>query len=110
MATTNSGGSGEVATDLLAALNNPLRRQVLRRMHMYKKPMSPRHLAAEFELPVSNMAYHVRVLANCGAITLVGEEPVRGAVKHFYNLSLKPSWARKIIAVEPDPDVVEVDG
>jgi DNA-binding transcriptional ArsR family regulator len=86
--------------ELLAALGNPLRRQILRRMRD-AKPISPLQLAQEFDLPLSNMAYHVRVLASCGAITLVRVKPVRGAIKHFYRSSLKPPWARQIIDLEP---------
>lgn len=86
--------------DLLTALGNPLRRQILRRMRDIDA-ISPLQLAREFELPVSNMAYHVRVLANCGAITLVRVKPVRGAVKHFYRSSVEPPWAQQIIDLEP---------
>ncbi len=85
--------------DLLAALGNPLRRRILRRMRD-EDAISPLELAREFDLPVSNMAYHVRVLAGCGAITLVRVKPVRGAIKHFYRSSLEPPWARQIIDLE----------
>lgn len=85
---------------LLSALGSPLRRQVLRRMRDVEM-ISPRELAQEFELPLSTMAYHVRVLAGCGAITLVRVKPVRGAIKHYYRSSLEPPWARQIIDLEP---------
>ena len=85
---------------LLAALSHPLRRRILRRMRG-EEMISPRHLAREFELPVSNLAYHVRVLADCGAVTLVRVKPVRGALKHYYRSSVKPAWAQQIIDLEP---------
>jgi len=85
---------------LLSALGSPLRRRVLRRMRDVEM-ISPRELALEFELPLSTMAYHVRVLAGCGAITLVRVKPVRGAIKHYYRSSLEPPWARQIIDLEP---------
>jgi DNA-binding transcriptional ArsR family regulator len=85
---------------LLAALSHPLRRQILRRMREIEM-ISPRQLAIEFDLPLSNMAYHVRVLANCGAVTMVRVKPVRGAIKHFYRSTLKPPWAQQIIDLEP---------
>jgi DNA-binding transcriptional ArsR family regulator len=85
---------------LLAALGHPLRRRILRRMRD-EEAMSPRRLAKEFELPVSNIAYHVRVLADCGALTLVRVKPVRGAIKHYYRSSVKAPWARQIIDLEP---------
>lgn len=85
---------------LLSALGSPLRRRVLRRMRDVEMA-SPRELAQEFEVPLSTMAYHVRVLAGCGAITLVRVRPVRGAIKHYYRSSLEPPWARQIIDLEP---------
>lgn len=85
---------------LLSALGNPLRRQILRRMRDGDS-LSPQQLAAEFGKPVSTTAYHVRVLASCGAVTLVRVKANRGAVKHFYRSSLKPPWARQIIDLEP---------
>lgn len=95
---TRRDGSDE--NDLLAALNNPLRRQILRRMRDVRT-ISPGQLAKEFDRPVSNIAYHVRVLVDCGAITLVDVKPVRGALKHFYRSSVKQPWAQQIIALEP---------
>lgn len=85
---------------LLSALSHPLRRQILRQMREVDS-ISPIDMAAEFKLPVSNVAYHVRVLAECGAITLVDTEPVRGAVKHFYRYSIGTPWANQIIDLEP---------
>lgn len=86
--------------DLLAALGNPLRRQILRRMRDVEM-ISPLELSKELDRPVSNVAYHVRVLADCGAITLVRVKPVRGAIKHFYRSSVEQPWAQQIIALEP---------
>lgn len=85
---------------LLTALNSQLRRQILRRMRD-EDMISPRELAQEFGMPLSTMAYHVRVLADCGAVTLVRVKPVRGAIKHYYRSSLEPPWARQIIDLEP---------
>ncbi|MBK5219229.1 MAG: helix-turn-helix transcriptional regulator [Thermoleophilia bacterium] len=85
---------------LLAALGHPLRRRILRRMRDVKM-ISPRRLAKEFELPLSNTAYHVRVLAECGAVTLVCTKPVRGSIQHYYRSSVKPPWAQQIIDLEP---------
>jgi len=87
-------------TKLLRALSNPLRRQILRRMRD-GDTLSPLQLAEEFDLPVSNVAYHVRVLADSGAVKLVRVKPVRGALKHFYRSCLEPPWARQIIDLEP---------
>lgn len=88
---------------LLVALSHPLRRRILRRMRG-EKMISPRRLAREFELPVSNLAYHVRVLADCGAVTLVRVKPVRGAIKHYYRSSVKPAWAQQLIDLDSSQD------
>ena len=85
---------------LLAALGNPLRRQILRRLRD-GEALSPRQLSVEFGVPISSIAYHVRGLAACGAGTLVGVKAVRGAVQHFYRSTLEPPWARQIIDLEP---------
>jgi DNA-binding transcriptional ArsR family regulator len=92
--------NGSDESKLLAALSNPLRRQILRRMRG-EEMISPLQLAEEFDLPLTNMAYHVRVLANCGAVTIVRMKPVRGAIKHYYRSTLEPPWARQIIDLEP---------
>lgn len=92
--------SHRTQSELLAALGNPLRRRILRRMRD-EEMISPRQLSAEFGLPLTNVAYHVRVLAKCGAVTLVKVKPVRGAVAHFYRSTLDAPWARQIIDLEP---------
>ncbi len=86
--------------DLLRALGNPLRRQILRRMRDADM-VSPLQMSQEFGLPISTVAYHVRVLAQCEAVTLVRVKSVRGAIKHFYRSTLKQPWARQIIDLEP---------
>lgn len=85
---------------LLAALGSPVRRQLLRRMRD-GKAVSPAELAKEFKLPLSTIAYHVKVLAHCGAVTLVRVKPAQGSLRHFYRSSLKPPWAQQIIDLEP---------
>ena len=74
--------------DLLAALRHPLRRQILRRM-VDEEAISPREIASSLDLPLSNISYHVRVLADCAAISLVSTKPVRGSMQHFYRATSK---------------------
>ena len=48
---------------------------------------SPRELAAQLDAPLSTVAYHVRVPAgpvSLELVRLVGQEPRRGSVEHFY--------------------------
>lgn len=81
---------------LLAALRHPLRRRILRLMEE-DEPISPRQISIRLEHPLSNVSYHVRVLAECSAIALVFTEPVRGSVQHFYRASLEAPWARQVL-------------
>jgi DNA-binding transcriptional ArsR family regulator len=82
--------------DLLLALRHPLRRQIL---HMLNgdEPSSPRELADALNQPLSNVSYHVRILADCGAAKLVRTRQVRGSTQHFYRSSVKPEWARAVL-------------
>lgn len=71
--------------DVLMALRHPLRRRILRHLSAPEhSPLSPREVAEELQQPLWNVSYHVRVLRNCEAVTLVRTKPVRGSVQHFY--------------------------
>ena len=65
-----AGGDNTDDNELLIALRHPLRRQILRTM-AEQDPISPRQISDELREPLSNVSYHVRVLADCGAVTLV---------------------------------------
>ncbi|HET9676128.1 MAG TPA: helix-turn-helix domain-containing protein [Solirubrobacterales bacterium] len=84
--------------DLLVALRHPLRRRILREMADGKK-RSPRELAAVLRAPLSNVSYHVRVLAERSAVTLVETQPRSGSVQHFYRSAVKVPWARQILGL-----------
>lgn len=82
--------------DLLGALRHPLRRQILREM-ADGNAISPRELSDRLRQPLSNVSYHVRVLAGAGAITLVKTKPARGSLQHFYRDAVEAPWARQIL-------------
>src|ERR1700760_1488232 len=86
------GGDHTDDNELLIALRHPLRRQILRAMAA-TDPISPRQISDELREPLSNVSYHVRVLADCGAVTLVDTEPVRGSMQHFYSPAIEAPWA-----------------
>lgn len=91
---------------LLSALRHPLRRRILRLMEE-EEPISPRQISIRLEHPLSNVSYHVRVLAECAAIALVFTEPVRGSMQHFYRASIEAPWARQILELDdggPEPE------
>jgi DNA-binding transcriptional ArsR family regulator len=85
--------------DLLAALRHPLRRRILRRM-VGEEAISPRELSEELDAPLSNVSYHMRVLADCAVISLVRTKPVRGSMQHFYRTAIEAPWAREILGLE----------
>jgi DNA-binding transcriptional ArsR family regulator len=87
--------------DLLIALKHPLRRGILRRM-AGRKSVSPRELAISLDQPLSNVSYHVRVLADRAAITLVNTEPRRGSMQHFYCSAVEAPWALQVLGLNED--------
>src|SRR5215813_8543738 len=90
-------------SDLLTALRHPLRRRILRRMDD-EKAISPRELSHVLEEPLSNVSYHVRVLVDCAAVTLVDTQPVRGSMQHFYCIAINAPWARQVLGISESED------
>jgi DNA-binding transcriptional ArsR family regulator len=87
--------------NLLVALRHPLRRQILREMPS-EEAVSPRELSTALDQPLSNVSYHVRVLAECAAVTLVRTKPVRGSMQHFYRATVEEPWARRVLGLDGD--------
>ncbi len=85
--------------DLLVALRHPLRRDILRAMED-EEAISPREIAATLRQPLSNVSYHVRVLAECAAVALVDTKPVRGSMQHFYRASIEAPWALEVLGMD----------
>ena len=75
-------GSGELDEALLRAISHPLRHRLLGMLD--GRTASPNMLARELDLPLGRVSYHIRLLADLGAIELVRTEPRRGALEHFY--------------------------
>jgi DNA-binding transcriptional ArsR family regulator len=75
-------GSGELDEALLRAISHPLRHRLLGMLD--GRTASPNQLARELDLPLGRVSYHIRLLADLGAIELVSTEPRRGALEHFY--------------------------
>ena len=88
-------------SNLLIALRHPLRRRILREM-ADGKPISPRELSLALRQPLSNVSYHVRVLAGRGAVALVETKPVRGSVQHFYRSTVEAPWARQMLGLREE--------
>lgn len=61
---------------------------------------SPRELSIELDHQITNVAYHVRVLAECGALVLLERKPSRGSTEHFYRRAQLPVWALEMIEID----------
>ncbi len=89
--------------DLLVALRHPLRREILREM-ADEEAISPREIASALRQPLSNVSYHIRVLAECAAISLVCTKPARGSMQHFYCVAIEAPWARQVLGLGDKPN------
>jgi DNA-binding transcriptional ArsR family regulator len=87
--------------DLLVALRHPVRREILQAM-AGEKAISPRQIANALDQPLSNVSYHVRVLADCAAVSLVSTKPVRGSMQHFYRTAIEAPWARQVLGLDAE--------
>jgi DNA-binding transcriptional ArsR family regulator len=85
MAETRRVNDEEHANNVLRALNHELRRRIMRLLLVDRvKVVSPTEVSRRLEVPLSNVSYHFRVLAQSRAVDMTQERPVRGSVKHFY--------------------------
>jgi len=88
---------------LVAALNHPTRRQLLKLYLEREAVLSPTELVALTGEKLPAISYHVRVLADKNAIELAEEEPVRGSVAHFYratDLAKRTPWVLESLDLE----------
>lgn len=82
---------------LVKVVAHPLRVQAL--SILAERAASPKEIAAELNVPVGNISYHVRELEGVGMIELVEEKKRRGAIEHFYRAIARPmlndaEWAK----------------
>jgi len=76
---------------LIPHLVHPLKVAIIEAMTWIDEPVSPRDLdlAFEEEFGVSLVSYHVRILADYGALEKFRQQAVRGALQTFYVLAAK---------------------
>ncbi|WCB96220.1 hypothetical protein DSM104299_04976 [Baekduia alba] len=72
---------------------HPVRDQIVDVMRSYGRPISPTQLSRITGGTLGSVAYHVRTLVAAGVVELADEGRVRGAVEHFYMLSLNEQEA-----------------
>jgi len=75
-----------VAYRQLHALSKKARVRIL--ATLAERVASPKELADQLGEGLSQVSYHVGVLRECKLIELVGTEPRRGAVEHFYRAAI----------------------
>lgn len=73
---------------VVKALAHPLRVRILSMLD--ESVLSPSEIADRLDVPIGNVSYHVRQLADLGLIKLVRETPRRGAVEHHYTAEARP--------------------
>lgn len=89
---TGDGNLGRpVHAQLVKGISHPVRAACL--TLLAERVASPREIAEELDEDLSNVSYHVRVLCELGLIELVYEEPVRGAVAHYYKAVERPMFS-----------------
>ncbi len=87
---------------LLFLLGHPLRKRLLRLYVETKEMRSPKELTVRVNKSVSKVGYHVRVLAEHGAVEIVAEQLRRGSVEHFYeatSLVDEVPWGRAALGL-----------
>jgi DNA-binding transcriptional ArsR family regulator len=85
---------------LVQALAHPLRARML--SILQEREASPKELAAEFDIPLANVAYHIQVLRKLKLIKLVKKTPRRGAVEHHYRADHAAYIGNAVWAETPD--------
>ena len=100
----NQSDASPAVGGVIAALNHPLRRTILR-VFLDGPSTSPVALARELDDSLNLISYHVKILADNGVVRLVKTVPRRGALEHFFEPSLgsHAGWVEKVLGL-PDPD------
>jgi DNA-binding transcriptional ArsR family regulator len=75
-------------TTLTAIVGHPLRARCL--AMLAEATMSPKEIADRLGAELDDVSYHVRTLKRLGAVELIAQEPVRGAVRHVYRVAERP--------------------
>lgn len=74
----------------LGGFSHPIKLQIaglLKRKGKKRPEKTPKAMAAQLDMPLGRLSYHVRQMAEVGLIRETRVEPVRGALAHYYELS-----------------------
>lgn len=72
--------------ELAKVAAHPLRIEILTALEE-GRASSPKELAQVLKRNVGDVSYHVKILREFKCVELIGEEPRRGAVEHYYRSS-----------------------
>ena len=78
------------------AIAHPLRANILEKLD--GRSSSASELAAELDQPIPNVAYHLMILQDLGAIRVTGRRRGRGSVERFFTAT----WRVRLVAEEID--------
>ena len=87
-----------------------MRLWIQRHVEAVGRPVSPKEITEKADRPLSNVGYHVKVLARCGMLTLTETRPVRGSTEHFYvasEMSRRP-LVRALVVLRGSEDLDDV--
>ena len=100
----------DMSPALIHALDNPVRRQILRMFTKRKPEWSPVDLAKAFRINLSHLSYHARALSELGVTVETRTEQVRGSKQHFYTSNVADNkLVRKILAETKADDKEALD-
>ncbi|MET0557630.1 MAG: helix-turn-helix domain-containing protein [Solirubrobacterales bacterium] len=98
----------QLGTTLTAIVGHPLRARCL--ALLAEATLSPKQIADRLGAELDDVSYHVRTLKRLGAVELVGQEPVRGAVRHIYRAVERPMVSDEQYARLPAAERLEFSG
>jgi DNA-binding transcriptional ArsR family regulator len=91
--------AAEADPTLGTVVGHPLRARCL--TLLADAALSPKEIADRLDAELDDVSYHVRTLKRLGAVELVAQEPVRGAVRHVYRAVERPMVSGKGYAQLP---------
>jgi len=103
-----NGPADQLGTTLTAIVGHPLRARCL--TLLAEATLSPKEIADRLGAELDDVSYHVRTLKRLGAVELVAQEAVRGAVRHIYRAVERPMISDAEYARLPAVERLEFSG
>jgi predicted transcriptional regulator len=84
---------------LMVALLHPVRRELLR-LVVRRGQLTPREAAKLLRHPLTNVRYHIKTLADCGALELSDTKIVRGSLANCWGATpvvMQTRWVQEAL-------------